>query len=263
MTIDIRKYNARAWNEAVMRKSQWTIPVEPEVIARARAGDWKIILTPTKPVPRMWFPPLQGIDLLCLAGGGGQQAPILAAAGANVTTLDNSSRQLERDRQVAQREGLAIRTIEGDMRDLSVFTAGTFDLIVHPCSNMFVPDVQPVWQECFRVLRPGGLLMAGFCNPIRYLFDFDLLEAGKFEVKYTLPYSDLESISEEGRQQLLDDLQPMEFGHTLDSLIGGQIEAGFVITGFYEDRWQGQPLDERIDTFIVTCAQKQIQNLER
>ena len=103
-------------------------------------------LTPTKSAPREWFPALQGIDLLCLAGGGGQQAPILAAAGAKVTSFDNSARQLERDQQVAQREGLTLRTVEGDMRDLSVFADGSFDLIVHPCSNMFVPEVQPVWQ---------------------------------------------------------------------------------------------------------------------
>ena len=257
MTIfDLRKYNARAWNEAVMRKSQWTIPVEPEIIQKARAGDWEILLTPTKSVPKNWFPPLTGVDLLCLAGGGGQQAPILAAAGAHVTTLDNSSRQLERDQQVAQREGLTIRTLEGDMRDLSIFADASFDLIVHPCSNMFVPNIQPVWQECHRVLRTGGWLLAGFCNPIRYLFDFELLDAGKFEVKYTLPYSDLTDLDAISRQKLIDDKQPFEFGHTLEEQIGGQLAAGFVITGFYEDRWQGQALDERIATFIVTRAQK-------
>ena len=151
---------------------------------------------------------------------------------------------------------VALPRFEDDMRDLSVFADGSFDLIVHPCSNMFVPEVQPVWQECQRVLRPGGRLMAGFCNPIRYLFDFDLLEQDKFEVKYSLPYSDLTHLSEVERQRLVDDKQPLEFGHTLDSLIGGQLAAGFVITGFYEDRWQGQALDQRIATFIVTCAQK-------
>ncbi|MFN8443038.1 MAG: class I SAM-dependent methyltransferase [Caldilineaceae bacterium] len=254
--FDLRKYNARAWNEAVMRKSEWTIPVEPDVIQRARAGEWEVALTPTKNVPREWFPPLVGIDLLCLAGGGGQQAPVLAAAGAHVTSFDNSSRQLQRDQQVAQREGLTIHTVEGDMRDLSDFADASFDLIFHPCSNMFVPNIQPVWQECHRVLRPGGVLLAGFCNPIRYLFDFEALEEGRFEVKYHIPYSDLTSLNADERQQLIDDQQPLEFGHTLEEQIGGQIKAGFVITGFYEDIWEGQALDQRIATFIVTRAQK-------
>lgn len=256
MTLDIRKYNARAWDEAVMRKSRWTIAVSPEVIERARLGDWEIVLTPSKPVPRSWFPALLDCKLLCLAGGGGQQAPILAAAGADVTTFDNSPRQLGRDRQVAQREGLMLHTVEGDMRDLAVFADASFDLIVHPVSNMFVPDVQLVWQECYRVLKPGGVLLAGFCNPVRYLFDPFQLDEGKFEVKYHLPYSDLTSLSDEERQRLLDDRQPLEFGHTLDSQIGGQIEVGFAITGFYEDRWPGQALDDRMATYIATKAMK-------
>lgn len=252
----IRTYNSQAWDKAVEQASQWTVPVTPDVIAAARQGDWQIVLTPTKPVPRHWFPPLAGAAVLGLASGGGQQGPILAAAGAKVTIFDNSPQQLAQDRYVAQREGLAITTVQGDMADLSVFGEASFDLIVHPCSNMFVPNIQPVWQECYRVLRRGGLLLAGFCNPIRYLFDFELLEAGKFEVKYTLPYSDLTDLDAASRQKLIDDKQPFEFGHTLEEQIGGQLAAGFVITSFYEDRWQGQALDERISTFIVTRAQK-------
>ncbi len=256
MIDDVRAYNRAAWDAAVERQNEWTVPVTPAQVAAARAGDWQVVLTPTRPVPRAWFGELRGARVLGLASGGGQQCPLFAAAGAEVTVFDNSPAQLAQDRAVAARDGLTLRTVEGDMRDLSVFADGSFDLIVHPCSNMFVPEVQPVWQECQRVLRPGGRLMAGFCNPIRYLFDFDLLEQDKFEVKYSLPYSDLTHLSEAERQRLVDDKQPLEFGHTLDSLIGGQLAAGFVITGFYEDRWQGQALDQRIATFIVTCAQK-------
>ena len=95
------------------------MPVGPEEIARARRGDWSLVLTPTKPVPADWFPPLAGLDVLCLASGGGQQGPILAAAGANVTVFDNSPNQLAQDRLVADREGLAIETVQGDMADLS------------------------------------------------------------------------------------------------------------------------------------------------
>src|SRR5262245_47119201 len=99
--MDIRKYNAAAWDKEVERGIEWTIPVTTEIIEAAKQGQWKVELTPTKAVPRSWFPEIKGLDVLCLASGGGQQAPILAAAGARVTLLDNSPKQLEQDRFVA------------------------------------------------------------------------------------------------------------------------------------------------------------------
>ena len=163
--MDVVAYNRQAWNQQVEQGNPWTVPFSAEVIAEARQGRWAIVLTPTIPVPRSWFPdPLSGRDVLCLASGGGQQGPILAAAGAQVTVFDNSPAQLARDREVAEREGLAIRTVQGDMADLSAFAAESFDLIFHPVSNLFAPDVRPVWRECYRVLRLGGALLAGFAN---------------------------------------------------------------------------------------------------
>ncbi len=141
---DILGYNRQAWDRQVERGNSWTIPVGPEVVDRARRGGWSIVLTPTRPVPADWFPPPDGLEVFCLAGGGGQQGPILAAAGARVTVFDNSPNQLAQDRLVADREGLARETVRGDMADLSTFPDARFDLIVHPCSNMFVPEVRPV-----------------------------------------------------------------------------------------------------------------------
>ncbi len=256
--MDVRSHNRAAWDKAVEEKSPWSIPVTPEVTAAARLGEWHIILTPTIPVPRAWFPvDLHGVDVLCLASGGGQQGPVLAAAGATVTVFDNSPRQLAQDRYVAGRDGLAIRTVEGDMRDLSVFADASFDLIVHPVSNLFVPEVRPVWQEASRVLRPGGSILAGFLNPVTYIFDIRKAdEEGVLEVKYAIPFSDLTSTSDEERQRLIDEGSPMEFGHSLDDQIGGQIDAGLVIAGFYEDRWLDFVLDRHIATFIATRALK-------
>ena len=134
------------------------------------------MLTPTKPVPRAWLE-VEGRQVLCLASGGGQQAPILAAAGASVTVLDNSPKQLERDAKMAERHGLPITTVLGDMANLEMFADDSFDLIVHPCSNCFVPDVLPVWREAFRVLRRGCCLLAGFANPAMYVFDLDLADS--------------------------------------------------------------------------------------
>jgi SAM-dependent methyltransferase len=114
--------------------------------------------------------------------------PVFAALGARVTILDNSPRQLARDREVAQREGLSITTVEGDMRDLSAFANESFDLVFNPVSNCFIYEVRPIWMEAFRVLRPGGILMAGFNNPAIYLFDYPKSEQGIFEVSHKLPY---------------------------------------------------------------------------
>jgi SAM-dependent methyltransferase len=253
---EVRRYNRRAWDTAVARRSQWTIPVEPEVIAAARQGDWQIILTPTKPAPAAWFPPLTGCRVLCLAGGGGQQGPILAAAGATVTVLDNSPQQLAQDRFVARRDGLTLTTVEGDMADLSLFADSSFDLIVHPCSNLFVPDVRPVWREAYRVLRAGGVLLAGFCNPALFIFDPFLADEGVLQVKHRLPYSDLVSLTAEERDRFVADEQPLEFSHTLEEQIGGQLDAGFVLTGLYEDGWPGVALAEYMPIFLATRAVK-------
>ena len=253
---DPAEHNRKAWDSLVRKGNRWTQPVSSETIAAARKGDWEIVLTPEKPVPRDWLEPIAGKRVLCLAGGGGQQAPILAAAGAEVTTLDNSPGQLEQDQVVAEREGLTIGSVLGDMRDLSAFDDNSFDLIVNPCSNSFIPDVNPVWQESYRVLKQGGSLMVGFINPLTHIFDYDKMEAGELLVRHKIPYSDYD-LPEEERQLLIDQDEPLWFGHSLADQLGGQIAAGFSITGFYEDRWQElKALSELIDLFIATRATK-------
>jgi SAM-dependent methyltransferase len=255
-TMDVRDYNRQVWDDNVEKGNQWTIPVSSEAVAAARRGDWEIVLTPTIPVPKAWFGELQQADVLCLASGGGQQGPILAAAGANVTVYDYSPRQLAQDRQVAERDGLSLATVAGDMADLSIFPDASFDLIFHPVSNVFVPDVKPVWREAFRVLRPGGALLSGFTNPVLYLFDMDLAEEGLYQVKYALPYSDLSSPDEATRRRFRDQGMALEFGHTLQDQIGGQIQAGFLIAGFYEDIHPEERLSQFTSLFIATRAIK-------
>jgi SAM-dependent methyltransferase len=259
MTMDIRSHNRDAWNRQVEGGNPWTIPVSSEVVAEARAGRWEILLTPSRPVPEVWFPPLPGARVLCLASGGGQQGPILSAAGADVTVYDNAPRQLEQDRTVAEREGLELKTVEGDMRDLGCFPDETFDLIVHPVSNTFVPEVTPVWREAYRVLKTGACILAGFDNPVVHIFDDAAYERGELIVTKTLPYSEAESLSPEEIARRKQAGSPLEFGHTLDDQVGGQIESGFAIVGFYEDRYPPEEQDllgKYTSTFMATRACK-------
>jgi SAM-dependent methyltransferase len=257
--MNIREHNSTAWDKLADNNIEWSIPVSSEEIELARRGEWEIILTPIKTVPREWFGDVRGKDVLCLASGGGQQVPILAAAGARVTSFDNSAKQLEKDRFVAARESLEIRIEQGDAADLSRFQNESFDLIFHPCSNCFMAELQPIWNECYRVLRPQGVLLSGFNHPFVYCFDhYAEEERGVLEFKHKIPYSDSEFLTEEEIAKMVDAGEPLEFSHTLDEQIGGQIEAGFLIGGFYEDWWtdEARILNKYIPTFVATKAVK-------
>lgn len=247
--IDPVAHNRGAWDKLVAAENEWTRPVGPDVIARAREGDWSVVLIGYEPVPRDWFPPdLRGVDILGLASGGGQQGPVLAAVGANVTVCDNSPKQLEQDRMVAEREGLEVRTELGDMRDLSRFPDRSFDLVFHPVSNVFCPEVLPVWRECFRVLRPGGALLAGFLNPDLFIFDYEAEEKrNELIVTHSLPVTYTGGVAEG---------EPVEYSHTLAEQIAGQLAAGFVITRFAEAPHHASITGRHMPGYFATRAVK-------
>jgi len=253
--MDYVKENSQIWDARAENNDIWSTPVSSETIQLAKNGTFSILLTPTKAVPLDWFPDdIQSKKVLCLASGGGQQGPVMAALGAEVTVFDNSLKQLEKDTFVAQRDGLNIKTVQGDMKDLSVFDDEYFDFIIHPWSNSYVDTVLPVWKECARVLKKNGTLIAGFGNPVEYIFDLGQLEKGNFVVKHKIPYSDLEHLDDEAVAAACKE-GGYVFGHTLTDQIQGQIAAGFAIIGFYEDIG-GTALDRFIYTSIATRAIK-------
>jgi SAM-dependent methyltransferase len=255
--MNILNHNREAWNKQVEEGNIWTQPVDSQKIQEAKNGKWCVVLTPTKPVPSDWFPILAGKKVLCLASGGGQQGPIFASADAEVTVFDNSPYQLEKDKMVAERECLSIKIEQGDMRNLSRFKDESFDLIFHPVSNCFIDDVNKVWKECYRILKSGGTLLAGFGNPLIYIFDMNEWDKnGNLIISHKIPYSDLEQLPKDQLEERIANKETLEFGHSLQDQIGGQIASGFIINGFYEDSSGGDLLDPYINTYIATSAVK-------
>jgi ubiquinone/menaquinone biosynthesis C-methylase UbiE len=258
-TSELLSHNRLAWDQQATQQCEWSRPVSVEAIAAARSGQWQVHLTPGAMKPG-WLGDVKGKKILCLASAGGQQAPILAAAGAQVTVFDISDKQLEQDRMVAQRDGLLLSTVQGDMRDLSIFADGTFDCIFHPISNLYVPDIRPVWRECYRVLKGGGKLLASFYNPIVFVGDRnpEYAEEGVIRPRFTLPYSEIDHLNAEAVAAKRERGEALVFGHSLTEQIAGQLEAGFVLEGFQEDM-QPTPrflIDQFLPTFIATCAIK-------
>ncbi|SHI06820.1 Methyltransferase domain-containing protein [Sporobacter termitidis DSM 10068] len=242
--------NARTIDAWVDRGWEWGRPVSREIFEKARRGDWSVVLTPNKPVPKEWFCAFEGAEILGLASGGGQQMPIFTALGARCTVLDYSEKQLQSEKGVAARESYEITTVRADMTKPLPFPDGRFDLIFHPVSNCYIEDVVPVWRECCRVLKKGGILLSGFDNGFNYVFDDE--ETG---LAHRLPFNPL-------KDQALYDASVkngwgIQFSHTIEEQLGGQLRAGFILTDIYQDtNGSGRLADYNVPTFYATRAVK-------
>ena len=249
--MDYQEINAAAVDRWVDEGWEWGRPIDHETWLRAAQGEWDVVLTPTKPVPHAWFGEMKGGRVLGLASGGGQQMPVFAALGAVCTVLDYSSRQLDRERAVAAREGYAIDIVRADMTKPLPFADGSFDLIFHPVSNCYIEKVEPLWRECFRVLRRGGALLAGFDTGINFAVDF----RDETRLKHRLPFNPLKDPSL--MAELEADGGGVQFSHTLEEQIGGQLRAGFALTDLYEDtNGSGVLHDLNVPAFVATRAVK-------
>ena len=239
--MDTTKFNRQAWDNIATSRREWFTAATADQIDAAGRGDFSIRLTATKPVPEDWIGDVKGKRILALAAGGGHQGPILAAAGAEVTVVDLSEGQLAIDRKLASKHSLAIETIQADMADLSQVADSAFDMVINPCSVNFVQHVAPVWREASRVLRPLGILITGLIQPVNFLFDPVKRDRGKLKVRFRIPYSDLDLPGDELAKTIGPE-RPIDFGHSLQDLIGGQLDAGLVLTHIMEDRWGGDDL---------------------
>ena len=248
--MNYQDYNAAAIDRWVENGWRWGQPLSHEAYLEAAKGNWAVLLTPTKPVPRDWFGELKGKRILGLASGGGQQMPVFAALGAVCTVLDYSPRQLESERMVADREGYSISIVRADMTKPLPFPDESFDLIFHPVSDCYAQEVRPIFRECFRVLTHGGVLLTGFDNGINFMVGSD-----EKTIENTMPFNPLKN--EAQRRQLEEEDGGMEFSHSLEEQLGGQLEAGFRLTHLYGDtNGEGYLHERNIETFLATRAVK-------
>ena len=258
--MDIERVNRQAWNNATAERCPWVRPVSKETIDRARAGDWAITLAGPRIVPDHWFGEVENRAILCLGSGGGQQAVVLAAAGAQVTSLDLSDEQVRRDQELSDEHALGISCVQGTMTDLSRFAEDSFDVVFNPVSITYIDDLQSLWRECQRVLKPKGRLMVGTINPYSFLFEENegVGDEGLI-AKQSLPFVEEEVHSADEVRRAIARNMIFCRSHTLEEIIGGQARAGFAITDFFESRRTdaGAPSINRLcPTYFATLAVK-------
>ena len=248
--MDYQEINAKTIDKWVNEGWTWGIPIDHETYLKALDGEWDVKLTPNKYVPHEWFGDLKGKKVLGLASGGAQQMPIFAALGAICTVLDYADSQLESERQMAEKEGYKIDIIKADMSKPLPFEDNSFDLIFHPVANVYVKDVKSIWKECYRVLKKGGILLSGQDNGINFIFD----EEERVLIN-SLPFDPLNN--PEQMKQLTDTDSGVQFSHTIEEQLGGQLEAGLLLQALYEDTNDYGRLSElNIPTYIASKAIK-------
>ena len=251
--MEYSKINSETIDTWVEEGWQWGIPITHETFLNAKNGKWDMLLTPTKPVPKEWYPNLKNKNVLGLASGGGQQMPIFAALEAICTLMDYSQKQIDNDLMVARRENYNIKAVKADMTKIFPFENESFDLIFHPVSNCYVEDVIHIWKECFRVLKNGGLLMSGLDNGINFLFEENSKNCK--EIKYKLPFNPLKD--DNLIKNAIKNNDGIQFSHTIEEQIRGQLKAGFILKDVYEDtNGYGILHEYNIPTFWATLSVK-------
>ena len=238
---DIFDQVERNIDRLVERGVNWSACATPQQLQQARKGRLELMFGSDQVIPPEWLGDLNGKKALCLAGAGGLQAPLLACAGAEVTVLDLSERMLDKDREITAQENLAIIIEHGNMCDLSRFAEDSFDLVLNPPSLFYVPDVMPVFREVYRVLKKGGSFIMSSSNPIAYVCDYDA-EQGCYKAINRMPYRSTDHA---------DQGDWVEYGHTMESYIGGQLKCGFVLTDYVEHQ-----MEDITELYFITKAVK-------
>ena len=229
MDLNYQDINAKTFDRWVNEGWEWGKPISHNCYVNALNGRWNVLLTPGKTVLHQWFGDIKGKKILGLASGGGQQMPVFAALGAQCTVLDYSESQLESERLVQKREGYSINIVKADMTKPLPFMDGEFDIVFNPVSNCYIEDVVSVWKECYRILRNGGILLAGLDNGFNYLFEGN----DESVIKGYLPFNPLKN--KEQLESITKDDCGIQFSHTIQEQIGGQLKAGFTLTDVYDD----------------------------
>jgi len=179
---------------------------------------------------------VRGKRLLCLAAGGGRQSAIYASAGAEVTVVDISPAMLELDRQVAHRRGLSVRLVQASMDSLAMLADRSFEIVVHPVSTCYVPDVLPVFREVARVLQPGGIYVSQHKSPISLQATHRRDATACYRIEHTyyrrepIPVA-TDPSSASGR---LRERGAIEYLHRWEQLIGGICRSAMVIEDLIE-----------------------------
>jgi SAM-dependent methyltransferase len=249
---DIARRSLELMRDAVRDGASYTKPwldLDVDAYRAYRQGERQALPEPygDDPVDRIMMAGVEGQEVLCLAGGGGQQSAVFSLLGAKVTVLDLTPEQLESDQRAARHYGYEVVTVHGDMRDLSAFPDAHFHRVVQPISTLYVPDLRALYSEVARILRPGGLYFADYAVPLLYMAENRGWDGRGYALYITEPYvRGAIRETKEGKLNFTEGTSFSEFHHLLSDIINGLLAEGLMICGVWENPrpHHGPPLSE-------------------
>jgi len=249
---EIAERTLELMRQEVQNGADFTVPwldLDVEAYRAYREGKTSLLPTPycDDHVHRMMMQNVQGKHVLCLAGGGGQQSAVFSLLGADVTVLDLTPEQLEADERAAERYGYTVRTVQGDMRDLSTLPTAYFDRVYQPISTLYVPDLRKVNSGVARILKPGGLYFSCYVLPLLMMAENKGWDGRGYTLYITEPYvhgAILET--KDGKMNLKEGESFSEFHHLFSDILNGLVEELFIIRAVWENPRpdRGAPLEE-------------------
>jgi SAM-dependent methyltransferase len=228
---DIARRNQAFWKKMASERggetSRYTRPwpdLEIGLLEAFIRGDLEMLPEPyTYIYPPSVLAGARDKEVLCLAASGGQQSVVFGLLGSRVTVFDLTGEQLEADREMARHYGYEVKTVQGDMRDLSCFEAGAFDLVYQAVSACFVPDLGEVYRQVARLVKPGGVYRVEHCHPATHTVEEESWDGRGYRIED--PYG----------PGMVEDPDAVEFTHLMSDIFNGLVECGFVIRGVWDD----------------------------
>ena len=107
---------------------------------------------------------ISGLSVLDAGCGEGTNTRLFAQLGAKMTGIDISEQLVREARATEVAEPLGISYEIGSVSDMPLFADGRFDAVLSTLSMMDVADYPGAIHECYRVLRPGGMLAFSTCH---------------------------------------------------------------------------------------------------
>ena len=163
---------------------------------------------------------LDGKRVLELGCGGAQCSIAFAKQGATAIGVDFSAEQLAFARRLCEREGVKVELHHADLADLAFVRADSIDVAFSAYAFGYVEDLNRVFRQVHRVLKPNAPLVFSLAHPAYDMIDDDAEQPLLIRRSY---------FDRSPREYEWNGIEFVDYHHTVGDLFTGLQRAGYRI----------------------------------